>query len=96
MIMKTIKRYKSSLLALAIFLAVIVGYNSFLKSDIAVTGEAAQGVGRDLVATFSVLQSVTLDDDLFSLPAYRALVDQSTPLLPEPAGRSNPFDFIGR
>jgi hypothetical protein len=52
------------------------------------SGESAD---QDLVGSLLVLRSVTLAGDVFSDPGFLVLQDFSTPIVPEPVGRTNPF-----
>ncbi len=47
---------------------------------------------QNLVATLLQLRAVKLDGTIFSEPAFAALKDFSTPIVPEPVGRQNPFE----
>lgn len=51
----------------------------------------AQVVGQDLIDLLHELESVKLDDAIFSSPALQNLVDLSIILTPQPQGRENPF-----
>ncbi len=46
---------------------------------------------QTLVTTLLALRAVQLDGTIFSDPAFMSLKDFSTPIVPEPIGRSNPF-----
>jgi hypothetical protein len=46
---------------------------------------------QTLIATLLQLRSVKLDATIFADPAFMALQDFSTPIVPEPVGRPNPF-----
>ena len=46
---------------------------------------------QDIVATLLTLRAVKLDGTIFADPAFMALRDFSTQIIPEPAGRPNPF-----
>ena len=50
---------------------------------------------RDLVTTLLELRSVSLDGNIFNDPAFRALADFGSQIVPEPVGRSNPFAPLG-
>ena len=54
----------------------------------------AQVVGQDLIDLLHELESVKLDDAIFSSPALQNLVDLSVTLTPQPQGRDNPFSSI--
>ncbi len=47
---------------------------------------------QNLVATLLQLRAVKLESTIFSEPAFGALKDFSTPIIPEPVGRENPFE----
>ena len=96
--MKTLEKHKTTILALIVFLAIIFVYKSFFKVNSTVSTESAnaQNIGTDLVDMYNNLEKVALDQTLFSSPGYRALSDFSVALLPQPVGRSNPFDILGR
>ena len=46
---------------------------------------------QNLVSTLLQLRAVKLDGGIFSEPAFQALKDFSTQIIPEPVGRPNPF-----
>lgn len=46
---------------------------------------------QSLVATLLQLRAVKLDGTILSEPAFKALSDFSTKIVPEPVGRDNPF-----
>lgn len=46
---------------------------------------------KELVETLLALRSVTLDGTIFTEPAFMSLRDFGTQIVPEPAGRPNPF-----
>jgi hypothetical protein len=59
---------------------------------------SAQGTafsGRDFLRTLVNLQSLKLNDAIFSSAVFTSLIDFSVPLQPEPKGRANPFLPIG-
>lgn len=51
--------------------------------------------GKEFLRTLVNMQSLKLDDSVFSDPAYRTLVDMSVELQTQPKGRKNPFAPIG-
>ena len=55
----------------------------------------ASDADRDLVTTLLELRSVSLDGNIFTDPAFRALTDFGSQIVPEPVGRSNPFAPLG-
>ena len=56
-----------------------------------VTTTANNAPGQDLVETLLALRAVKLDGTIFTEPAFTGLTDFSTPIIPEPVGRPNPF-----
>lgn len=54
----------------------------------------AQVVGQDLIDLLHELESVKLNDTIFSSPALQNLVDLSVTLAPQPQGRENPFSSL--
>ncbi len=50
----------------------------------------------DLVQSLLVLRAVTLSGTIFSNPAFQALQDFTTPIIPEPVGRPDPFAPLGQ
>ena len=58
------------------------------------SAESASKVPPDaqqLVQSLNDLRSVTLDGAIFTNPSFQALKDFSTPIVPEPVGRADPF-----
>ncbi len=51
---------------------------------------------RELVETLLTLRSITLSGTIFEDPAFKALQDFGTTIIPEPVGRENPFAPINR
>lgn len=95
--MKNLAKYKGSLATIAIVILLVIFYRMLFGNAVDLSQSAsAQGVGKDLIELSATLQRVTLDDKIFSSNLYRALVDFSTVLSPQPTGRTNPFDIIGR
>ena len=95
--MKTFKKYKKIIIAVLALIAVLFVYNSFFKKapQAELPGESAN-VGADIVELFASLERVVLDRDLFNSPLYRSLMDWSINIPPQPVGRLNPFESIGR
>jgi hypothetical protein len=54
------------------------------------TGPDTSG-DQSIVSTLLTLQSITLSGTIFSNPAYSTLKDFTTAIVPEPAGRPDPF-----
>lgn len=97
--MKKSSNNKPIIIAVVIFGLVMMVYQLFLKPDTSidttVTLENTEGVGADVVKLDESLQLVSLDRSLFSTTAYKALVDFTTDVSPQPIGRTNPFGPIG-
>lgn len=51
---------------------------------------------ENLVQSLLALRTVSLDGTIFSNPAFQTLQDFTTPITPEPVGRSDPFQPIGQ
>lgn len=95
--MELLQKNKILITVVILFVLALWAYNSFFKVDSSVpTDAAAQTVGSDVLSLYSSLQSVTLEQSLFSSPLYRNLIDFSTPLQSQPVGRPNPFAVIGQ
>ncbi len=96
--MKSLEKNKGTIIALILFALVMVFYQVFFKAEEAVVdqGASAAAVGNDIIALGRSLDDVTLDLTLFNSPLYRALVDFSPNLVPQPVGRSHPFDPVGK
>lgn len=96
--MKSLEKNKTAVYALLIFAVAIIGYNYLLKSsqESATAGISAENIGNDVVQLNQQLQTVTLDQSVFSSAAYKSLTDWA-PQLPTPnSGRNNPFAPIGQ
>lgn len=96
--MKSFSKNKTTwLIALLIILAFFV-YNSFFKSTPPsfTISDSVKNIGANVVKTYSNLQSVNLNQSLFSSPAYTNLIDFSTTPPSQPAGRSDPFAVLGK
>jgi len=96
--MQLLVKNKGILAIVAIFIIVMFAYNTFFRPEVVPTSSelSASGVGDDLLKMHSELQAVTLDRSLFSAPGYLRLTDFSNVIPPQPTGRPNPFDIIGR
>ena len=96
--MTSLQKNKNLIIVVALVVVAFWVYVSFFKPDNSSTpaDPAAQQVGSDVLDLYASLQSVTLDQSLFSSDLYKRLVDFSTTIPSQPAGRSNPFDTIGR
>ncbi|PIR82761.1 hypothetical protein COU20_00315 [Candidatus Kaiserbacteria bacterium CG10_big_fil_rev_8_21_14_0_10_59_10] len=52
---------------------------------------ASSAVERDVVERLLELRSISLDGTVLSDPAFQVLRDFGSEIMPEPAGRQNPF-----
>jgi len=95
--MKALKNNAGAIIIVVIILALFFAYKTFFISDVetAVSSPLNQNVGQEVVTLYTTLQAVTLDQKLFSSPAFKNLEDFSITLEPQPIGRRNPFDLIG-
>jgi hypothetical protein len=55
------------------------------------TASATSEVSRELLSTLSDLRTISLDESVFSDPAFVSLVDFRVAIPLEPIGRENPF-----
>lgn len=78
----------------AIVVVGLLAYN-FL-SNVVVPEPSSETVGADLIKMSQEISQATLGQELFDKPGYVRLTDYSITLVPEPLGRSNPFNTIGR
>lgn len=79
----------------AIWYGMSQGSGSSSGSLIANQPVATSADERELVETLLALRSVTLDGSIFTQPAFMSLKDFGTQIVPEPAGRPNPFAPLG-
>jgi uncharacterized protein YpmB len=95
---KSLAKNKSLLLTIIVLVLLFVIYNSFFKSETTsfVVDPQVKAIGADIVKTYADLQSVTLDEKLFSNPAYTNLTDFGVEIPSQAVGRVNPFDLLGR
>ena len=83
--------------ALGVIILALLAYELFLKADPEIGMGPTGGVlGADLIQISQNLSRVNLDPTLLSTPAYEALTDFSVVVAPQPVGRPNPFNIIGR
>ena len=98
--MKTIKKYKNTLYAAVAIVALAFLYNLLFSAStdtlLELTESPTDVIGREVVQLSDVLNGVTLDDAIFSSPSYLFLTDFSVTVEPQPTGRPNPFNIIGR
>jgi hypothetical protein len=62
-----------------------------LTSSAPTGSPSADSSDQELVSTLLALRAVTLSGTIFQDPAFISLIDFSTPIIPEPVGRDNPF-----
>ncbi len=98
-----IKRYKNSLIVVAVVLVAFVVYGIFFTPDrsnpltVERTVRAGQSaVEQELIGLLLELRSITLDTDVFDDARFRSLEDFSQQIVAEPVGRENPFAPIGQ
>lgn len=90
-------------IAIALIISASVGYMTFVgpshnvqaqstdEETIAPTGEEREIIGKDLLVVLEKIESIKLDESIFTDPAFVSLQDYSITLVPETAGRINPF-----
>lgn len=93
--MQGVTNNKPVIFATILVLLAMLSYNFFLSSDVVLT-EGAPVVGSDIIALADELTNATLNKSLFSKPGYVLLTDYTVAISPEPLGRNNPFEVIGR
>lgn len=95
--MKALKNNMGAIITIVVLIILFFVYQSFFKPSVSVpvSGSTNPNVGQDVVDLYTTLQVVTLNQNLFTTPAYRNLIDFSTVLQDQPKGRRNPFDLIG-
>lgn len=94
--------FKSKLVLLilaGIVLAGVVWY-SFMRDDATPLLKTqdlteATNVDGDVVGVLLQLRAVSLSGTIFTDPAFQALQDFSSEIVPEPVGRPNPFAPLG-
>ncbi|MEK9184235.1 MAG: hypothetical protein AAB892_00715 [Patescibacteria group bacterium] len=95
-----ISRTVAVLVALAVIIALAVGYtlmkNDESDSTVSVTGGAATASEANFVTLAGELDSIVFDTSIFSDPRFLALIDIHTAITPEVPGRNDPFAPLGR
>jgi len=86
-------RHKIIVLLIGLGIAGFAWYSMTAPSSTALltTDSPLNGPDQELVETLLALRSVKLDGTIFSEGAFTQLQDYSTPIIPEPIGRDNPF-----
>jgi uncharacterized membrane protein AbrB (regulator of aidB expression) len=94
-----IKQHKLLFVIIIVVLAALFWYGlsastpaaPILSTDTVSGSPSAESSDQELVATLLALRAVTLSGTIFQDPAFTALADFSTAIVPEPVGRDNPF-----
>jgi len=88
-------------IVIGIVIMIAFGIYSYLfkgKDEAPLTAEtvtAASPEDQDLIALLLELRSISLDEGIFTNPAFHSLQDFSQELVPEAVGRPNPFAPLG-
>ena len=89
----------SAIIGLVVVVVLGLGYVLFFSgssapplSSTTIAGNAAEQKFASLVTE---LAPITFDTKIFSDPRFAALVDMTTPVTPEPTGRTDPFAPLG-
>jgi hypothetical protein len=89
---------RQTILIAVLVVAAALGASFFLSNrespDSLITTETIAGSSsteKELVTTLLALRAVTLDGAIFNETSFLILSDSSSPILPEPVGRPNPF-----
>lgn len=92
------QKLKIPFILIALIFGGFIVYNNFVKTGPPTStllqkdkASATQTPEQSLLPLLLRIQSVTLDEKLFLDPVFRALVDFSQPIVPEVAGKVNPF-----
>ncbi len=98
--MDWILKHKILAIALTLVFAGVVWYflsGSASSEPVLSTDQPASvpSGAADMVASLLALRTVSLDGTIFSNPSFRALKDFTTPVVPEPVGRPDPFAPLG-
>lgn len=96
----TLLKNKFIITALAGIVLAIVIWNSFMRDDskkLLQTENLAEttSVDGDVVGVLLQLRAVSLSGTIFTDPAFQALQDFGSEIIPEPVGRQNPFAPLG-
>lgn len=94
--------FKNKLVLLILAGIVLAGitWSSFMRDDSAPLLQTqdlteATNVDGDVVGVLLQLRAVSLSGTIFTDPAFQALQDFSSEIIPEPVGRTNPFAPLG-
>lgn len=104
--MTWIKQHKIMFLLVIVVLAIAIWYGMssggspapLLTTDEPIIGGtlAQTSAEQEIVGTLLALRAVTLSGTIFSDPAFTTLQDFGTTIVPEAAGRPNPFAPLTR
>lgn len=92
--LKGILQHKVIIVIVGLLIALGVWYglsSSSAPVPLLTTDTPTNAPGQDLVETLLALRAVNLDGTIFTESAFMGLQDYSTPIVPEPVGRTNPF-----
>ena len=90
------QKLKTPIIILALIFAGFIVYNTFVKKPaptalLKTTSTTASTPESNFLPILLEVQNVTMDENLFLDPVFRALVDFSQPIVPESLGKQNPF-----
>lgn len=91
------QKLKIPLIIVAVLICGYIIYNEFVKPPVSnallqtQTSATSTPADQSILPLLLQIQGVTLDQKLFIDPVFRALIDRSQPIVPEPVGRQNPF-----
>lgn len=91
--MEFLKNNKSIIIVAVLCLAGLFVYFQYFTgaAPAPLTSAAPAPGGANLLTALGNLQTVKLDNSLFSDPAFQSLADFGTTIPPQPIGRLNPF-----
>ena len=99
--MKNLLKNRKIIAGVVIVVIALFLYNFLSGADPSVPADSGLGLpastaNDDLLKIATELSAVDYQTELFSTPGYILLTDFSLPLTPQPVGRPNPFNIIGR
>ncbi len=98
--MRFLTQNKTSIIAAVVLAIVLYGYFAFFRgpsaTDILVLEDTpASEASQTLLATINSLNTIKLDDSIFSDPVFLSLTNFGVQIPAEPVGRRNPFAPVG-
>lgn len=101
--MEFLARYKIILLIAVLVVVGFVAYSMFfggttdsrLLTSTPTANQAQTSTNNELLLLLVNLKTITLESSIFGDSAFQGLVDFGQGLVPEPAGRKNPFAPVG-